>query len=79
MGDQLIASPLPAHRTAQTQSKRTQTSMAQVGVEPTIPVFEQSKTVHVLDCTATVIGWVFQIDLKNKIMVFFKNGSVGFD
>jgi hypothetical protein len=27
-----------------------------VGFEPTIPVFEREKTVHVLDDTATVIG-----------------------
>jgi hypothetical protein len=30
--------------------------MAQVGFEPTIPVFEQAKTVHSLDRAATVIG-----------------------
>jgi hypothetical protein len=44
------------HRTTQTQNKRTQTSMSQVGLEPTIPVFEQAKTVHALDRAATVIG-----------------------
>jgi hypothetical protein len=27
--------------------------------EPTIPVFEQAKTVHALDCAATVIGLNF--------------------
>jgi hypothetical protein len=31
--------------------------MPQVGFEPTIPVFERAKTVHVLDRAATVIGW----------------------
>jgi hypothetical protein len=31
MGDQPVGRPLPAHRTAQTQNKRTQTSMPQVG------------------------------------------------
>jgi hypothetical protein len=39
MGDQPVARPLPAHGTAQTQNKRTKTSMPQVGYEPTIPVF----------------------------------------
>jgi hypothetical protein len=30
--------------------------MPQVGFEPTISVFELAKTVHALDCRATVIG-----------------------
>jgi hypothetical protein len=38
------------------KNKRTQTSMPQVGSEPTIPVFERAKTVHALDRAATVIG-----------------------
>jgi hypothetical protein len=45
-----------AHRTTQTQNKRTQTSMPQVGLEPTIPVLERAKTVHALDRAAAVIG-----------------------
>jgi hypothetical protein len=57
MGDQPVARPLPVHRTAQIQNKRTQTSMPQVGFKPTIPVFEQEKTVYVLDSAATVIGY----------------------
>jgi hypothetical protein len=36
-------------RTTQTQNKRTQTCMPQVGFEPTTPAFERAKTVHVLD------------------------------
>jgi hypothetical protein len=44
------------HRSAQTLTKRTQTSMPWVGFEPTIPVFERAKEVHALDCAATVIG-----------------------
>jgi hypothetical protein len=56
MSDKLIARPLPARRTAQTQDKRTQTSMRRVGFEPTIPVFELTKTVHPLDRVATVVG-----------------------
>jgi hypothetical protein len=39
-----------------TQNKRRQTSMPQVGFEPTIPVFKRVKTVHALDHTAAVIG-----------------------
>jgi hypothetical protein len=46
MGNQPTARPLPAHRTAQAENKRTQTSMPRVEIEPTIPVFER----------ATVIG-----------------------
>jgi hypothetical protein len=45
-GDQPVARPLPAHRTTQTQNKRTQTSMPQVGFEPTISAFEREKAVH---------------------------------
>jgi hypothetical protein len=55
-GDQPVARPLPAYRTAQTQNKRTQTFMPQVGFEPKIPVFDREKTVHALDSLATVIG-----------------------
>jgi hypothetical protein len=55
-GDQSVARPLPTNRTAQTQNKRTHTSMPQVEFEPTIPVFEGTKIVHALDRAATVIG-----------------------
>jgi hypothetical protein len=55
-GDQPVVRPLPTHRTAQTQTKRTQTSMPRVGFEPTIPVFKRAKTVHALDRAVTVIG-----------------------
>jgi hypothetical protein len=48
-GDQPVSRPLPTQRTTQTQNKRTQTSMARVGFEPTIPAFERAKTVHGLD------------------------------
>jgi hypothetical protein len=47
-GDQPVTRPLPIHRTTQTQNKRTQTSMSRVRFEPTIPVFELTKTVPVL-------------------------------
>jgi hypothetical protein len=55
-GDQPIARPLPAHRTAQTQNRRKRISMLQIGFEPTLPVFERAKTVHALGQAATVIG-----------------------
>jgi hypothetical protein len=55
-GDQPVARPLPAQRTAQTENKRTQTSMPKVGFEPTIPVFEREKIVHASDRAATVTG-----------------------
>jgi hypothetical protein len=48
-GDQPVAMPLSAHRIAQTQNKRTQTSTPQVGFEPTFPVFERAETIHALD------------------------------
>jgi hypothetical protein len=52
-GDQPVAGPLPTHRTAQTQNKRTQTSIPLVGFKPTIPAFERAKTANVLHCAAT--------------------------
>jgi hypothetical protein len=55
-GDQLVARPLPAYKTAKTQNKRTQTSMPRVGFERTIPLFERTKTVHALDRAVSVIG-----------------------
>jgi hypothetical protein len=60
---QPVARPLPTHRTTQLQNKRTQTSIHRVSIEPTIPVFERAKTVHALDCAATVIGE------QNKLIV----------
>jgi hypothetical protein len=54
-GSALSESRYP-HRTAQTQNKRTQTSMPRVGFELTIPVFKRAKTFHALHSAATVIG-----------------------
>jgi hypothetical protein len=54
--DHPVARPLPRHRTAQTQNKRTQTSMLKVGFEPTISVPEWANKVDVLDRAGTVIG-----------------------
>jgi hypothetical protein len=56
-GDELVARPLPTHRTTQTQNNSIQTSMTRVGFEPMIPVFERAKTVHASDCAAIVIGF----------------------
>jgi hypothetical protein len=58
-GHQPVAKPLPIHRTTQTHNKPTETSMPRVGFEATTPVFERAKTVHALDCSATVIGYCF--------------------
>jgi hypothetical protein len=58
-GNQPVARPLPTHRTAQTQNKRTQTSVPWVGFEHPIPASERAKTVHALDGAATVIGSVY--------------------
>jgi hypothetical protein len=46
MGDQPVAKPPPAHWTAQTRNKRTETSVPWVGFEPMIPVFEQAKSLR---------------------------------
>jgi hypothetical protein len=35
-----------------------QTSMPRVGFEPTNSVFDRVKTVHAVDCVATVIGGI---------------------
>jgi hypothetical protein len=52
--DQPVTRPLPT----QTPNKRRQTFMSSVGFEHTISVFERVKTVHALDCAATLIGMV---------------------
>jgi hypothetical protein len=54
-----VARPLPKYRTAQTQNERThtdQTSMPEVGFQPTITESERAKTIHALDRSATVTG-----------------------
>jgi hypothetical protein len=47
------------HKRAQTQKKRKQTSMPQVGFESAIPPFEREKTVHAFDSAVAVIGTLF--------------------
>jgi hypothetical protein len=54
MEDQPVARPLPIQIATQTQNKRTQASMPRLGFEPTIPVFERMKTVHVADRAGNV-------------------------
>jgi hypothetical protein len=53
------------------QNKRTQTSIPQMGFEPTIVVFEWAKTVHALDCPATVIGSVAPTSKKMYVLLGF--------
>jgi hypothetical protein len=55
-GDQPVSRPLSIHTGQHKQNKRTQTSMPQVGFEPTIAVLERAKAVYALDRAATVIG-----------------------
>jgi hypothetical protein len=75
--DQSVERPLPTHRTTQTQNKRTQTFMAWVQLEPTIPAFERGKTVHnhsiqnpsiVIILTRDNIYW--KVFNKHKIMLW---------
>jgi hypothetical protein len=40
--------------------------MPRVGFEPTIPVFERAKTVHAVDCAATVIGFQSSLVVTNN-------------
>jgi hypothetical protein len=47
---------LSTHKTGQTQNKRIKTSTRRMGFEPTIPVFERTKTLQALDFAAIVIG-----------------------
>jgi hypothetical protein len=68
-GDQPDAKPLSSHRTTQTQNKSTQTPMPRVGFEPTIPVFELKKRVHVLERAATVIGSNDTVLIRNVIKI----------
>jgi hypothetical protein len=55
-----VARPLPTQDNTNTE-KRGQTFMPRVGVEPTIPVFERTKTCHALDRVATIIGQTLNI------------------
>jgi hypothetical protein len=60
--DQLVARPLPKH-TINTYTY--QRSIPCVGLEPTIPASERSKTIHALDRSATVSGPIY-MSCKNR-------------
>jgi hypothetical protein len=50
--------------------------MSQAGFEPTIPVFEGVKTVHVLDRAATVIGpYISRPSIRNVNFNLWPNHS----
>jgi hypothetical protein len=68
MWDQSVARPLSAHTGQHKQNKRTQTSMPQVGFEPTIPVFERAKTAHALDRAANVLGFMYFIQVEKTLV-----------
>jgi hypothetical protein len=68
-GVQPVAKPLPTHTTIQTQNKGTQTSMPQLGFEPTIPVFKRAKTFRVLDRVATVIGPINSVGVIINVVI----------
>jgi hypothetical protein len=76
-GVQPVARPPRTRRTTQTQNKRTQTSMPQVGFEPTIPVFKRAKTVHALDREVSMKGEVcnysIRVQNKHRILTFLKS------
>jgi hypothetical protein len=72
--DELVARPLPTHRTTQTQNKRIhthQTSMLWAGFEPSIPASERAKTVHALGSATTVTG-VSNIKISNYVTMHWK-------
>jgi hypothetical protein len=56
--DRPVTRPLPKYRTTETlkNAHTHQTSMPEVGFEPTITASAQAKIVHALDCSATVTG-----------------------
>jgi hypothetical protein len=56
--DQLVARPLPKHRTAQTQNEHiySPSIRALMGFEPTITASGRAKAVHASDRSATVTG-----------------------
>jgi hypothetical protein len=50
--------------------------MPRVGFQPTIPAFERAKTVHALDCVATVIGILQSLGTGNANFPVIHNWSV---
>jgi hypothetical protein len=55
-GDQSVARPIYARRTAKTQNKKTQASMPLVRLQATTAAFKRAKIVHALDLAVTLIG-----------------------
>jgi hypothetical protein len=45
--------------------------MPLVGLEPTIPGFEQAKTVHALDRAATVLGRILSSDVYTPHLILY--------
>jgi hypothetical protein len=74
MGDQPVTRPLHAHRTAQTQ-KCTQTSMPQVGFEPTIPSVPADKDSSCLR-QHSHCDW-YAITMVNRISAPSDQGNTG--
>jgi hypothetical protein len=73
-GDQPVTKPLPTRKTTQTQHTHTQTSMPQVGFEPTITALERAMTVHALELVTAVIGvmafrkWKSELGILNSVL-----------
>jgi hypothetical protein len=65
--DQLVARPLPKHRTTQTQNKHIHIPNihAICGIRTHDPGFGRAKTVYVLDRLATVTGTHLLLTLNN--------------
>jgi hypothetical protein len=82
MGDKPTTRPLPTHRTTQTETKCTQTSMPRAGFELTILMFGRVKPVYASDLAHNVIGTVaikaFQklsrVKVERKIPTFRRTG-----
>jgi hypothetical protein len=69
MGEQSVARPVPNTNKA---------AMPWVGFEPTIPVFERAKTIHVIDGEATVMGPVVLqcVNLPNFTRITFMDAKL---
>jgi hypothetical protein len=57
--DQPVGRPLPEHKGTQ-QNKHRQTSMPQVGFEPTTPMFKPAKIIDALERAATVTSSILK-------------------
>jgi hypothetical protein len=49
-------SPSQGSYLTKTQNKHKQTSIPRVGLERMVPGFKRARTLHTLECAATVIG-----------------------